>query len=162
MSSSRLPTAGAVGADGYLDELYLRARSALYRTAALLLPPDEAEDVVQEAFERAFKIKGFEAQTAEPVAWLRKVVGRIAVDRLRRRKLWERIRTILILEPQTEPSTDLRDALRRLPPRQRVALVLRYYQDASHAEIAEALSIGTDSVGPLLARAKRALREALM
>lgn len=147
--------------EAYWDDLYASARPALYRTAAFLLPADEAEEVVQEAFERALRSEAFRSRTLEPVAWLRTVVGRIAVDRLRRRRLWERTRSLLVREPPTEPGTELRDALRRLPARQRVALVLRYYQEAPYEEIAEALAIRTDSVGPLLARAKQALQEAL-
>lgn len=145
----------------YWDELFERAWPVLYRTAAFLLPPAEAEDVVQEAFERSLRVKTFPRDTLEPVAWLRTVVARIAVDRLRRRRVWERVRWFLLPDASTTQWAELRDALRRLPPRQRVALVLRYYQDAPYAEIAEALSIRTESVGPLLARAKQALRDAL-
>jgi RNA polymerase sigma-70 factor (ECF subfamily) len=145
----------------YWDGLYASARPFLYRTAALLLPPEEAEEVVQEAFERAVRTDGFRRDTHEPVAWLRTVVGRLALDRLRRRRVWERIRGLLLTAPATERESELRAALRELPARQRVALVLRYYQDAPYNEIAEALRIQTESVGPLLSRAKAALREAL-
>lgn len=147
--------------EAYWDALYERARPVLYRTAAFLLPPEEAEEVVQEAFERALGAEAFRTRTLEPVAWLRTVVGRIAVDRLRRKQLWERTQWLFVSEPPIELGSEVRDALRRLPARQRVALVLRFYQDAPYEEIAEALSIRTDSVGPLLARAKQALQEAL-
>lgn len=148
--------------DEYWDELYERARPVLYRTAAFVLPPEEAEEVVQEAFERALRTVAFRTSTREPVAWLRTIVGRIAVDRLRRRQVWARVRGLLVPEASANDSgSEIRDALRRLPPRQRVALVLRYYQDASYAEIAEALAIQADSVGPLLTRARGALQEAL-
>jgi RNA polymerase sigma factor (sigma-70 family) len=56
---------------------------------------------------------------------------------------------------------DLALALRRLGPRPRVAIVLRYYQDASYDEIATALAVAPSSVGPLLTRARAELREAL-
>ena len=45
--------------------------------------------------------------------------------------------------------------------RDRVALVLRYYQDASYEEIGDALGIAPASVGPLLSRARAKVREAL-
>jgi len=48
-----------------------------------------------------------------------------------------------------------------LPPRDRVALVLRYYEDASYEEISSALGIATASVGPVLTRARAKVREAL-
>jgi RNA polymerase sigma-70 factor, ECF subfamily len=148
--------------DAYWDELYERARPVLYRTAAFLLPAEEAEEVVQESFERALRTTTFRTSTREPVAWLRTAVGRIALDRLRRKQVWERVRALLVPEAVTnESASEIRDALRRLPPRQRVALVLRYYQEASYVDIAEALTIQADSVGPLLTRAKAALRDAL-
>jgi RNA polymerase sigma-70 factor (ECF subfamily) len=147
--------------EAYWDELYERARPVLYRTAAFLLPPGEAEEVVQEAFERALRTAAFRTSTREPVAWLQTVVGRIAVDRLRRRQIWERVRSLLVPTAADEGGSEIRDALRSLPPRQRVALVMRYYQEASYVEIAEALPIQADSVGPLITRAKEALREAL-
>lgn len=151
-------------ATAYWDDLYTQSRVVLYRTAALLLPPEEAEEVVQEAFERAFRSDRFRGETQVPLAWLRTAVGRLAVDRLRRRRLWERIRAMRLVPGVSESASsrlEVRDALRRLPPRQRVALVLRYYQDAPYDEIADALSMKTESVGPLLSRAKQALREAL-
>jgi RNA polymerase sigma-70 factor (ECF subfamily) len=147
--------------EAYWDDLYARAHAVLYRTAALLVSPAEAEEVVQEAFERALHVADFGESTREPVAWLRTVVGRIALDRLRRGRLWERARALLAATPVPDPDVPLRDALQRLPARQRVALVLRYYQDAPYEEIAEALSIQAESVGPLLSRAKQSLREAL-
>ncbi len=57
--------------------------------------------------------------------------------------------------------TDLESALSRLPPKQRAAVVLRYYQNAPYAEIASALEMDVESVGPLLTRARAALRESL-
>lgn len=156
-----VPLAHDRNADAYWDELYKSSRPVLYRTAAFLLPHGEAEEVVQDAFERALRSKEFRNSTVEPIAWLRTVVARIAVDRLRRRRVWERVRSVLAPHAVTGFGSELRDAMRRLPARARVALVLRYYQDAPYEEIAEALSIHRESVGPLLARAKQALKEAL-
>lgn len=157
-----LPFARESYSDAYWDDLYERAWPVLYRTAAFLLPEEEAEEVVQEAFERALRAAAFRMSTREPIAWLRTAVGRIAVDRLRRRRVWERVRSLLVpAAAGNDGRSEIRDALRRLPPRQRVALVLRYYQEASYAEIAEALAIQAESVGPLLTRAKAALQEAL-
>lgn len=56
---------------------------------------------------------------------------------------------------------EMADALRRLTDRQRVAVVLRYYEDLSEAEIADALGCRVGSVGPLLTRARAALRKEL-
>jgi DNA-directed RNA polymerase specialized sigma24 family protein len=42
-----------------------------------------------------------------------------------------------------------------------VALILRYYEDATYEEIADSLDIAASSVGPLLTRARLKIREAL-
>jgi RNA polymerase sigma-70 factor (ECF subfamily) len=55
----------------------------------------------------------------------------------------------------------VRAALAVLPPRARMALVLRYYADLSYDEIAEALTVRRAFVGVVLLRARHQLREAL-
>ena len=122
----------------------------------------EAEEVVQEAFERAMREPAFFDRVTEPAAWLRTVTGRRALGRLRRRRVFERLR----LRPASsglEPweRADLALALGQLPSNERVAVVLRYFADASYDEVADALGIASSSVGPLLTRARTRLREAL-
>lgn len=105
---------------------------------------------------------GFFEHVREPGGWLHTAVVRLAVSRLRRRAVWDRVRAFLHRSP--EPSTvelDLRSALRRLPPTQRGAIVLRYYFDASHEEIAKALGLRESSVGRILARGRERLRKEL-
>ena len=122
----------------------------------------EAEEVVQEAFERAMREPGFFERVTEPAAWLRTVTARGALGRLRRRRVLERLR----LRPASTgleawERVDLAVALTRLPAHERVAVVLRYFADASYDEIADALGIASSSVGPLLTRARAHLRDAL-
>lgn len=153
----------AAAPDARWQALYTACRPTLYRTAALLVGEDEAEEVVQDAFERAMRERDFFTRIREPVAWLRTVATRSALARLRRRALFERAQRLLgRWGSQPDPRrTDLEAALRRLPAQQRAAVVLRYYQDAPYAEIGAALGISAESVGPLLARARAALRESL-
>jgi RNA polymerase sigma-70 factor, ECF subfamily len=143
--------------------LYEHSRPLLYRAAAMMLGAAEAEEVVQEAFERAMRNRAFFDEVAEPVAWLRTVCARRALGRLRRRRVWERLRIRLPADEHTKPweHAELAIALRALPARDRVALVLRYYQDASYEEIGRALGIATTSVGPTLTRARAKVREAM-
>ena len=153
----------AAAHDARWQALYAACRPTLYRTAALLVGEDDAEEVVQDAFERAMREPGFFTKVREPLAWLRTVTTRAALGRLRRRSLADRVgRLFGRTDRQLDATrTDLEAALGRLPPQQRAAVVLRYYQDAPYAEIASALGIAPDSVGPLLSRARSALREAL-
>jgi RNA polymerase sigma factor (sigma-70 family) len=123
----------------------------------------EAEEVVHEAFERAMRNAAFFDEVREPVAWLRTVCARQALSRLRRRRVWERLRIRLPVDERSEPweHADLAIALGALPARERVALVLRYYQDASYEDISGALGIAPASVGPMLTRARAKVREAM-
>jgi RNA polymerase sigma-70 factor (ECF subfamily) len=123
----------------------------------------EAEEVVHEAFERAMRNRDFFGEVREPIAWLRTVCARQALGRLRRRRVWERLRFRLTACEPDEPweHAALAIALRGLPARDRVALVLRYYEDASYDEISGALGIAAASVGPMLTRARAKVREAL-
>jgi len=77
--------------------------------------------------------------------------------------VWERLRIRLPADEYSEAweHADLAIALRALSARDRVALVLRYYQDASYEEISAALGIASASVGPMLTRARAKVREAL-
>jgi len=153
----------AAAVDARWHALYTASRPTLYRAAALLVGEAEAEEVVQDAFERAMREPDFFGRVHEPVAWLRTVSTRVALARLRRRALWERAKG-LVGRGDSEaapPSGDLADAVRRLPPKQRAAVVMRYYQDAPYSEIAAALDMDVASLGPLLSRARAALREAL-
>lgn len=56
---------------------------------------------------------------------------------------------------------EMAEVLGRLTDRQRIAVVLRYYEDLSEAEIADALDCRVGSVGPLLTRARSVLRKEL-
>ncbi len=143
--------------------LYQETRPILFRAAALMVGAAEAEEVVQEAFERAMRYRGFFEEVREPLAWLRTATARRALGRLRRRRLWERLRVRLPAYEGIEPweRAALAMALAGLAPRDRVALVLRYYQDATYEEIADALGVAPSSVGPLLTRARAKIREAL-
>ena len=122
----------------------------------------EAEEVVQETFERAMREPAFFARINEPMAWLRTVAARRALTRLRRRRVLERLRLRAAtrgIEPWER--ADLAVAISRLAARERVAVVLRYWADASYDEIGSALGLAPSSVGPLLTRARAHLRDAL-
>lgn len=118
--------------------------------------------MVQEAFERAMREPHFFEEVREPLAWLRTAVARRSLSRLRRRRVFERLR-LTMPRSELEPweRADLVTALRRLPPRDRVVVVLRYFHDASYDEIAAAIGSASSSVGPMLSRARAQLREAL-
>lgn len=146
--------------DARWECLYAEHRAALYRAAAALVGNAEAEEVVQDAFEQAMKVTDFFDEVRHPPAWLRQVAVRLAISRLRRRALSERILSFLAARP-SEPDPQIEWALQRLPATQRGAVVLRYYFRADYAEIADALGLSEASVSKVLSRARAALRKDL-
>jgi RNA polymerase sigma-70 factor (sigma-E family) len=141
------------GSDGY-DEFraFVLANSAtLMRTAYLLTQHVHlAEDLLQTVLTRtAMRWKQVNAEKA--AAYVRSALYRESVSWWRRRKLDE------ALTPETpDPSTEdfsegsasrmtVQRALRRLTPKQRAVLVLRFFEDLTEVETAELLgcSVGT-------------------
>ena len=141
--------------------LYEEARGDLYRVAAYLLGDAEGEEVVQDAFIKAMHDARFFEDIREPRAWLRTTLVRLAVSRLRRRALWDRVRLLVRPSDPPERDPDLRSAIAKLPPNQRGAIVLRYYFGADTREIARSLALAESSVPTLLTRARAALAKEL-
>ncbi|MFS4438567.1 sigma-70 family RNA polymerase sigma factor [Paracoccaceae bacterium GXU_MW_L88] len=137
----------------------------------MLSDPAEAEDVAQETLLRLWKLApNWEAGRAKPETWAYRVAANLCTDRLRRRK---RISGEEVPEQEDDtPGAEaqlgeadraaaLRAALATLPERQRLALVLRHFQDHSQAQIAEVMEISEEAVESLLARGKRSLAATL-
>jgi RNA polymerase sigma-70 factor, ECF subfamily len=121
----------------------------------------EAEEVVQEAFARAFihwsRLRDYEV----PEAWVRRVAMNLAAERARR--LWWWVRAILRAAPPPHApqasveALDLLAALRTLPIRQRQVLVLHHLVGMPVEEVARTLSLPSGTVKSTLARGRRAL-----
>ena len=144
-----------VDRDEALRDLYQDHYRSLVRLAALLVDDREsAEDVVQDAFVKAYRSWERMRDPAAAPAYLRSIVLNTARSGLRRRLVAARNRPSPAPDaaPADEPallSEDRREvleALRSLPRRQRECLTLRYYLDCSEAEIAETLGISKGSV----------------
>jgi RNA polymerase sigma-70 factor (sigma-E family) len=123
------------------EELYIREFPAAVRTAYLVCGDrEEAVDVAQEAFARAFARWPAIERTDRPGAWVHSVVTNLALTWLRRVR---RIATRRITSPEvSEPAIEdpsIVTAIRLLPPAQRAVVVLRYYVDMSVEDVALAL-----------------------
>ena len=137
----------------------------------MLGDPAEAEDVAQEAFVRAWKqAPGWRPGGARFDTWLHRVALNLCYDRLRRR------REVVTDNPPEQPddgpapdrgleAKDVGDrvaaARRRLPDRQREAIVLCHYQELSNIEAAAMMGVSVEALESLLGRGRRALRAAL-
>jgi RNA polymerase sigma-70 factor (ECF subfamily) len=157
------------------DELARAASRLALRTAAAVLGSrEEAGDVAQDV---AVDVLGSLGKLREPAAfdaWVHRITVRHALRCLKRRRGAGAIEIPLALLPGAEepPAPEgldretvlavrsaLAAALAELPPKQRLALALRYVHDLSDAEIAAALECRTGTVHALLSRGRGALRQ---
>ncbi|WP_438871078.1 RNA polymerase sigma factor [Paractinoplanes durhamensis] len=122
----------------------------------------EAQDVVQEAFCRAYAKWRTMSRYDDPVAWVRRVAWNLAINGWRRKRTAGRfLRRQRPAEPQIDgPGPErvaLIAALATLPDHHRRAVVLHYLADQSVAEIADRLGVAEGTVKSWLHRARTAL-----
>jgi RNA polymerase sigma factor (sigma-70 family) len=157
----------------FIDEVLPHAPS--YRAKAVrLIGPDEADDLVQEAYARIMTRTGFLA-IANPKNFVLTIIQNLAVDRFRKAKLVS-ITDVAVLEVQqiSDPAPDaFRQAadraelerlfllLEKLPPQCRRVVTMRRLQGLPPAEIAEALSLSVSTVEKHLARGLALLTKGL-
>jgi RNA polymerase sigma-70 factor (sigma-E family) len=153
------------------DETAFRAyaisrRPALRRTAYLMCGDwHQADDLVQTALTKLYVAWKRVRNDDQPDAYTRRILTRCFLDE--RRRPWRREAPTEVLEAaapaalSTEDALDLRDALTRLPARQRATVVLRFWADASVAETADALGCTEGTVKSQTARAISTLRSLL-
>ncbi|ARQ71505.1 SigE family RNA polymerase sigma factor [Streptomyces marincola] len=125
----------------------------------------EAQDVVQEAFVRAWERRAELDLNGAPEAWVRTVAWRLAVSR------WRRMRTALALArrqgpPPAVPPPDPRhvllvQALRRIPEAQRRAVVLHHLCDLTVEQVAVETGCPVGTVKSHLSRGRAALARQL-
>jgi RNA polymerase sigma-70 factor (ECF subfamily) len=133
------------------------------RTVYLILHDrDRARDVAQDAFTELLTRWSRISRYDRPDAWVRRVAIRMAMRQLHRerRRPW--------VERELDPSTlprpadvDLIRSIRRLPPVQRAAVVLFYFEDRPIAEVAHILDLSPGAARVTLHRARRRLAELL-
>jgi RNA polymerase sigma-70 factor (sigma-E family) len=163
----RVETAPAVTEAKGLADLYERHAPAAGRLAYLLTGDRAlAEDLVQEAFVRVVgRFRHLRVPDAFE-AYLRRTIVNLHTSSLRRRRL-ERAylereggaaRPASAVMPDVGVREELWRAMLALPARQRAAVVLRFYEDLSERETADALRCSVAAVKSLTARAMETLR----
>lgn len=153
-----------IASDSSFEEFVAAASSRLF-TMALLLAGHrraEAEDLLQDVLERAYRRWGTIIRNGSPDAYVRQMMTNAAVDQWRRAR--HRNEEPLVLESAgsavRDQAQDIADrdmllrVLAQLPPRQRAVLVLRYFEDLSEAQTATILGC---TIGAVKSQASRAL-----
>lgn len=139
------------------EEFVAARRAALLRSAYLLTGDhQDAEDLVQVALVKA--VPHWHRIADHPEPYVRRILARESVNRWRRRR-WREVSTDLLPERPVgsvdpDDGSVVRDALVSLAPRQRAVIVLRYYEDLTERQTADALGI---SVGTVKSQARDGL-----
>ena len=124
---------------------------------------DAARDVVQEAFAQALRDRHAYRGDGSLAGWVWQIAFRTA---LRARRNGGRELTLDELVeaapvPRAERDPELAEAVRRLAPRRRLVVYLRYFADLPYAEIASLLDISEGTVAATLSQAHAELLEQL-
>lgn len=143
--------------------MFKRARSIVKNKA-------DAEDVVQEALERAWRFRDRFKAGAKPAPWLLKITQNVAVDFVRRRNVADRGEWDESLAMKSTPADDVLQredarsivsAIHNLAPAHRTAFVLHDVHGYSSREISMQVHLPYHTVRTHLFRARRQLRSAL-
>jgi RNA polymerase sigma-70 factor (sigma-E family) len=147
------------------DTFVAGSGARLLRTAVLLTGDyGHAEDLVQTALERT--ARRWTKLEGAPEAYARVVLARLATDRWRRQR--SRLAEVAVDPPEVSQGDlasevvdrqSLTAALFQLTQRQRAVLVLRYFNDLSEAQTADALGVSVGTVKSTTSRAIVRLRE---
>lgn len=173
---------GKVGAGDIraFEELVERHQRAVIGTVAKMLGnASDAEDIAQQVFVRIWKSAvRYEAQ-AKFTTWLFTITRNLVFNEVRRRQRKPTVsidereetthRTVEDLQAvspddemlQTEIEEAIDRAIQGLPDKQRMAVVLRRYEEMPYEEIAAVLEMSIPAVKSLLFRARAHLKEAL-
>jgi len=132
---------------------YLRVACAITDSS------DLGHDAVQEAFIRAIRSRGSFRARGSLEGWIWRIVVNSARDR--RAPAVTPLPESVPIEPGDEGPSMLREAVARLPERQRLAVFLRYFADLDQASIGQALGVRPGTVAATLHAARETLRRSL-
>ncbi|MFD7074935.1 sigma-70 family RNA polymerase sigma factor [Nocardioides sp. NPDC059952] len=144
------------------SDFYVGAKDRCLRAAiATGMDPGRAEEAIAEAFARAWSRWPTVRLASSPAAWVVRTAINVDISWWRKRR-----RELIVPEtPEELPrhgsddnGHDLLDAIRRLPPRQRQVIALRYFLDLDAETTAHELGIARGTVSATLHHALKALR----
>ena len=176
----RLMRLVAGGDTSAFEKVIERHQALVAGTAARMLGSNsDVEDIAQQVFIRVWKSARRYVPRAKFTTWLLKITRNLVFNELRRAK--RRAQVPLQSEPgaeeiplkdETNPAPDasllddelqraIEEAIMQLPESQRMALVLRRYEQLSYEQIAEVLDLSVPAVKSVLFRARTELRTRL-
>jgi len=159
--------------DAELEQLYARLERPVYNVVyRWVWNPEEAQDIVQEAFVRLWRMRErIEPSSVDSLVY--RIALNLAASRVRRRKIWRMV-SLEALRGGTssesgpegalaadEERTRVRAAVLALPDDLRQIVMLCEYSELSYAEVGRTLGIPVGTVGSKRHRALKLLREKL-
>lgn len=151
----------------FFEASILPMRGKLYRMAYLWLKNrDEAEDAVQETFEKAWSNRDRIQKLDNPTGWVVRVLKNQSLQKIREHKRWvvlgdgEELAEAEDLQPETASpaSQQVFRFLRELPEKQQEIFQLREVEGLTYEEISEYLDISMEQVKVNLFRARKSLQ----
>jgi RNA polymerase sigma-70 factor, ECF subfamily len=176
----RLMELAGAGDEGAFEQLVERHQRLVIGTVGRMLGTgSDAEDIAQQVFVRVWKnAKRYEPR-AKFTTWLLKITRNLVFNELRRRSRHPQVSIQGEAEEEERPLKDeqavapdasllelelqqaVDAAIANLPETQRMAVILRRYEELSYEEIADALDQSVSAVKSLLFRARTELRQSL-
>jgi RNA polymerase sigma-70 factor (ECF subfamily) len=176
----RLMQSVATGDTNAFERLIERHQALVAGTVARMLGSNaDVEDIAQQVFIRVWKSAGRYVARAKFTTWLLKITRNLVFNEMRRAKRHPHLPVQIDPESEEIPLKDeqtatpdatllqrelqqaIENAITLLPDTQRMALVLRRYEELSYEEIADVLDLSVPAVKRLLFRARTELRERL-
>jgi len=176
----RLMRLVAGGDTSAFEKVIERHQALVAGTAARMLGSNsDVEDIAQQVFIRVWKSARRYVPRAKFTTWLLKITRNLVFNELRRAKRRAQVplqpdpgAEEIPLKDETNPAPDaslledelqraIEEAIMQLPESQRMALVLRRYEQLSYEEIAEVLDLSVPAVKSVLFRARTELRSRL-
>lgn len=158
------------------DKLMILHQKRVYRIAlGMLGDHDEAADITQETFIRAFRsLKNFKFGSSFGT-WLHRVTVNLCISHLRREKFHRYLSlsevSNQLRSPFGRPARDLalkdlaqqiEQAIATLPPKQRAIFVMHYYEELPHKEIADIMNRSEGAIKSSYCQAVKKLRKRLL
>ncbi len=155
-----------------LEQLIRKHQGSVYAHALLWMKnPEDAREIAQDAFLKAYQNLAALKRPESFEAWLRRIVRHECQNRLRRKQ--SRTRSHVQPEPATEPSAEARliqnetiertmRAIDRLPALERDLLKSRYLDDITYADLQKIHSLSYKAITMRILRAKRKVRKQLV
>jgi RNA polymerase sigma-70 factor, ECF subfamily len=174
------------GREAAFRELLARYEKPVFSLVVRMVRnPSLAEDLAQEAFIKAFHALGSYDPTYKFSSWLFKIANNLPIDHLRKRQLdtvsihggpdartgEEEARTRISVADTSETPEEytanrelggqIEDAIGRLRPEYRTAILLRHVEGRSYEEVAEIMEVPLGTVKTYIHRARNELKELL-